>query len=61
VVTPAEAAQILGVDQNTVTQWAKVGVIKWVRVVGDEQRYLESEVRALLTDIPQQRQPPTPE
>lgn len=58
MVTPAEAAQILGVDQNTVTQWANAGVIKWVRVVGNEQRYLESEVRALVTGFPQQRLPP---
>ena len=57
LVTPAEAAQILGVDQVTVTRWAELGRITPIRLEGGQPRYMEADVRALKATIPQQRGP----
>ena len=43
------------VDPKTVTRWAKAGKLTSIRTLGGHRRYRESEVRALLAGIPQQR------
>jgi predicted site-specific integrase-resolvase len=43
------------VDPKTVTPWAKAGKLTSIRTLGGHRRYRETEVRALLAGIPQQR------
>ncbi len=43
------------VDPKTVTRWAKAGKLSSIRTLGGHRRYRESEVRALLGGIPNQR------
>jgi excisionase family DNA binding protein len=43
------------VDPKTVTRWAKAGKLTSIRTLGGHRRYRETEVRALLAGIPQQR------
>ena len=43
------------VDPKTVTRWAKAGKLTSIRTLGGHRRYRETEVRALLSGIPQQR------
>ena len=43
------------VDPKTVTRWAKAGKLTSIRTLGGHRRYRESEVRALLGGIPEQR------
>jgi excisionase family DNA binding protein len=57
LVTPAEAAEILGVDQGTMARWAAAGRITAIRLERGPPRYREGEVRALKATIPQQRRP----
>jgi excisionase family DNA binding protein len=55
LLTPAEVATMFRVDPKTVTRWAKAGKLSAIRTLGGHRRYRESEVRALLAGIPQQR------
>jgi excisionase family DNA binding protein len=55
LLTPAEVAALFRVDPKTVTRWAKAGKLSSIRTLGGHRRYRETEVRALLTPIPQQR------
>ncbi len=55
LLTPAEVAAMFRVDPKTVTRWAKAGKLSAIRTLGGHRRYRESEVRALLAGIPQQR------
>jgi excisionase family DNA binding protein len=55
LLTPAEVATMFRVDPKTVTRWAKAGKLTSIRTLGGHRRYKESEVRALLAGIPQQR------
>jgi len=55
LLTPAEVATMFRVDPKTVTRWAKAGKLTSIRTLGGHRRYRETEVRALLGDIPQQR------
>lgn len=55
LLTPAEVATMFRVDPKTVTRWAKAGKLNSIRTLGGHRRYRESEVRALLAGIPQQR------
>lgn len=55
LLTPAEVAALFRVDPKTVTRWAKAGKISSIRTLGGHRRYRESEVRSLLSGIPQQR------
>jgi predicted site-specific integrase-resolvase len=53
LLTPAEVATMFRVDPKTVTRWA--GKLTSIRTLGGHRRYRETEVRALLAGIPQQR------
>jgi excisionase family DNA binding protein len=55
LLTPSEVATLFRVDPKTVTRWAKAGKLSSIRTLGGHRRYLESEVQALLTGVPQQR------
>ena len=55
LLTPAGVAALFRVDPKTVTRWAKAGKLSSIRTLGGHRRYRESEVRALLAGIPQQR------
>ena len=55
LLTPGEVARLFSVDPKTVTRWAKAGKLSSIRTLGGHRRYRESEVRALLAGIPQQR------
>jgi excisionase family DNA binding protein len=55
LLTPAEVATMFRVDPKTVTRWAKAGKLSSIRTLGGHRRYKESEVRALLSGIPQPR------
>ncbi|MDM7853723.1 BldC family transcriptional regulator [Cellulomonas alba] len=55
LLTPGEVAVLFRVDPKTVTRWAQAGKLSAVRTLGGHRRFHESEVRALLTGIPQQR------
>ncbi|GEL95928.1 BldC family transcriptional regulator [Cellulomonas composti] len=55
LLTPSEVATLFRVDPKTVTRWAKSGKLSSIRTLGGHRRYLESEVRELLTGVPQQR------
>jgi excisionase family DNA binding protein len=55
LLTPAEVASLFRVDPKTVTRWAKAGKLGAIRTLGGHRRYRESEVRALLSGIPNQR------
>lgn len=55
LLTPAEVAALFRVDPKTVTRWAKAGKLTSIRTLGGHRRYRESEVKDLLSDIPEQR------
>lgn len=55
LLTPAEVAAMFRVDPKTVTRWAQAGKLTSIRTLGGHRRYRETEVRALLAGIPQQR------
>jgi excisionase family DNA binding protein len=55
LLTPAEVAALFQVDPKTVTRWANAGKLASIRTLGGHRRYIESEVRALLGDIPNPR------
>jgi excisionase family DNA binding protein len=52
LLTPGEVAGMFRVDPKTVTRWAKAGKLTSIRTLGGHRRYLEAEVRALLTGLP---------
>jgi excisionase family DNA binding protein len=55
LLTPQEVATMFRVDPKTVTRWARAGKLTSLRTLGGHRRYRESEVRALLTGVPQNR------
>lgn len=55
LLTPSEVASLFRVDPKTVTRWAKAGKISSIRTLGGHRRYRETEVRELLSGLPQQR------
>jgi excisionase family DNA binding protein len=59
LLTPSEVASLFRVDPKTVTRWAKAGKLSSIRTLGGHRRYLESEVRNLLSGVPQQQTRPT--
>lgn len=58
LLTPAEVAEMFGVDPKTVTRWARAGKLGSIRTLGGHRRYRELEVRSLLTGaVPMPRTP----
>ncbi len=55
LVTRAEAAGILRVDQATVTRLAEAGEIWSIRLMGGERRYRRPQLRTFSGIVPQQR------
>ncbi|HEY3436408.1 MAG TPA: BldC family transcriptional regulator [Actinotalea sp.] len=55
LLTPSEVASMFRVDPKTVTRWAKAGKLSAIRTLGGHRRYSESEVRNLLSGVPQPR------
>lgn len=55
LLTPAEVAALFRVDPKTVTRWAKAGKLTAVRTLGGHRRYHESEVMALIDEVPSPR------
>lgn len=47
LLTPGQAATILGVDPKTVSRWAKAGKLASTRTLGNHRRYKEEDVFAL--------------
>lgn len=50
LLTPAEVATAFRVDPKTVTRWAKAGKLRSVRTLGGHRRYLETQIREMLSD-----------
>ena len=50
LLTPAEVAEIFGVNSKTVTRWADSGRLGFIRTRGGHRRFRRSEITALLTD-----------
>jgi len=57
LLTPSEVATMFRVDPKTVTRWAKAGKISAIRTLGGHRRFYETEVRQLLSGVPEQRDP----
>lgn len=47
LLTPAEVANLFGVDAKTVTRWANAGKLTTIRTIGGHRRFKESEVNAI--------------
>jgi excisionase family DNA binding protein len=52
LLTPAEVARLFRVDPKTVTRWATTGRLRSLRTPGGHRRFRESDVRALLAELP---------
>lgn len=48
LLTPAEVATLFRVDPKTVTRWAVMGRLEWIKTPGGHRRFRESSVRDLL-------------
>ena len=60
LLTPSEVAALFRVDPKTVTRWAKAGKLTSIRTLGGHRRYRAAEVRSLLGEIPEPREPDEP-
>lgn len=49
LMMPGEVAAIFRVDPKTVTRWAAAGRIPSITTPGGHRRFLESEIRPLVT------------
>lgn len=45
LLTPGQAALILGVDPKTVARYAKAGKVSYIRTPGGHRRFKESEIK----------------
>ena len=48
LLTPAQVAAMFGVDVKTVSRWAKLGKLPFIRTLGGHRRYSKIKVDALL-------------
>ncbi|MBX9244069.1 helix-turn-helix domain-containing protein [Actinotalea ferrariae] len=55
LLTPGEVATMFRVDPKTVTRWANAGKITAVRTLGGHRRFVETEIRSLLSMVPAQQ------
>jgi excisionase family DNA binding protein len=56
LLRPRQVAELLGVDPQTVTRWARSGKLEAQRTLGGHRRFRASVIRALLT--PKSESPP---
>ena len=54
LLSPGEVATLFRVDPKTVSRWANAGKITTVRTLGGHRRFVETEIRGLLGEIPAQ-------
>lgn len=47
LLTPGQAAKILGVDPKTVARYARQGELSFQRTLGGHRRFKANEIRAL--------------
>jgi excisionase family DNA binding protein len=50
LLTPAEVAELFGVDPKSVAKWARDRVLPSIRTPGGTHRYRETDVQALLKE-----------
>jgi excisionase family DNA binding protein len=50
-ITTSEAAEILGVNQATVTRWAAAGKLRHWRTPGGQRRFRREDIEALRRPI----------
>jgi excisionase family DNA binding protein len=50
LLTPAEAAHMLGVTPNTVTRWSRAGKVSAIQTMGGHRRFRRSEVERVLRE-----------
>jgi excisionase family DNA binding protein len=48
LLTPGEVAHLFRVDPKTVTRWANTGRLTVIRTLGNQRRFREDEVLAVL-------------
>jgi excisionase family DNA binding protein len=47
LLTPRQAAELLGVNTNTLARWVRAGMLPAVTTPGGHRRYRRADVRAL--------------
>jgi excisionase family DNA binding protein len=50
LLTPAEAARLLGVTPNTVTRWSRAGKVSAIQTMGGHRRFRRSEIERVLRE-----------
>lgn len=50
LMTPAQVAQLFGVNPKTVTRWAQAGRLVSLRTLGGKRRYSREQVEQLLKE-----------
>jgi excisionase family DNA binding protein len=50
ILTPREAAEMLGVTTNTLARWVRSGGLSSLTTPGGHRRYQRADVRALLDE-----------
>lgn len=55
LMTPAEAADALGVTPTTVRRWADLGLLSHIRTAGGHRRYPRAEIQQALNTPPDTR------
>jgi excisionase family DNA binding protein len=57
LLTPGEAASLLGVVPKTTITYANRGLLTTVRTIGGHRRFFEDEVRRLVAESKEPRRP----
>lgn len=50
LLTPRQAAELLGVNTNTLARWVRAGLLSAVTTPGGHRRYQRADVHTLLTE-----------
>ena len=56
LLTPDQVASIFLVEKRTVTDWAKLGLLKGIKTPGGQWRFHEMDVRAELAERTSERE-----
>lgn len=57
LLSPREAASVLGVDLKVLQKWAREGVIGFAQTLGGDRRYRPADVEKLLNELDAGRRP----